>query len=1324
MASQSMIPAIDKLIGRDNFTTWQFAVQAYMEHEGLWSCITGEEKNGDKLVKAKSKLILLIKPINFVHIQRCQSAKEIWDTLKLTFSDSGLTRRVSLIRTLTSTKLTDCANVEEYVQLIMNTAHKLRGIGCDVADEWIGSFMLAGLPDLYAPMIMALENSGTPITADSIKTKLLQDIKSIESSDSSKAFYLSKSKHYKKKGALGGMRSMRTESSSSQNVQNRIQCFSCHQFGHKSFNCPEKKKNELSTQHFVNKTKKGAFVVSSAVLSDNDWFLDSATSFHMSPRNDWIEFPMAKPIDHIVAANNAKLAVKSAGVVNVDVSLNGVNNQVSIDNVLHVPDLSSNLLSISQLCQKGHTVVFKNDGCQIFDRDMEVVATGRHVNNMFLLNVSHNRCFLTEEKNESLLWHRRLGHLNHQDLCKLKTTATGIDFRSTKLVDPCIDCLKGKQSRFPFQKNGTRATKLLELVHSDLCGPMEHFSLGGARYFITFIDDFSRKVFVYFLSSKTGITEVFSSFKALVENQTGCNIQHVQSRSSQIVEDKSGNTIKILRTDNGTEYVNRDFENFLKRCGIRFQTSCPYTPQQNGLAERMNRTLVEKARCMLFGANLDKSYWAEAISTAAYVTNRSPNRNLDAKTPEEIWTGKVPNLSHLKVFGCRAMVHVPKKNRKKFDAKSEEFIFVGYCEETKGFRLIHPTSKKFTKSRDVVFLESQVISDKVNSQVSVSVETDQVVLPFDDAPKEIFVADQSVSGWNFSLDDKINDVTDTENVICAGLSVQVNAPLVDVMPRRSERQPKPKTWPDYITYSAQAIVSDEPQTVEEALSRQDGHLWKQAILDEYDSLLVNDTWELVDLPSDRKAIPCKWVFKTKRDGDGAIERRKARLVIKGFAQREGIDYEETFSPVVRYTSLRYLLSLAAQFDLDIEQLDAVTAFLQGDIEEEIFMVQPKEFAENSKVCRLKKAIYGLKQASRQWNIKLDHALKEIGFHQSTMDPCVYFQINQHKRTYVAIYVDDLMIFSNDIEFKQFLKTELFRRFDMKDLGEAKFCLGLRISRDRANGIIYLDQRRHIVDLLHRFNMIECNSTFLPADCNQKLTIEMCPKTSIEMEMMSSVPYQEAVGSLLYISQGSRPDITYAVHSVSRFNHNPGKAHWEAVKRIMRYLKGTLEAKLSFSKASNSKVSGYCDADWAADLDERRSCTGYAFIKQGGAISWNCKRQPTIALSSAEAEYMSLSACTQEALWFRQLISNLDSSTDNSITILCDNKSAIDLSGSNGYNARTKHIDIRHHFVRQSIQDKLVHVEHVSTDAMLADVLTKPLSKEKHLYCTKGLGMIF
>lgn len=416
---------------------------------------------------------------------------------------------------------------------------------------------------------------------------------------------------------------------------------------------------------------------------------------------------------------------------------------------------------------------------------------------------------------------------------------------------------------------------------------------------------------------------------------------------------------------------------------------------------------------------------------------------------------------------------------------------------------------------------------------------------------------------------------------------------------------------------------------------------------------------------------------------------------------------------------------AVKYDLNILQMDAVTAFIQGDVNEELYMVQPVEFAKGTKVCKLKKALYGLKQASRLWNLKLDRALKEIGFRQMKLDPCVYVSLVGQKRTYLAIYVDDFMIFSNDVNMQNFLKSELHRRFKMNDIGESKYCVGLRITRDRKNGQLFLDQERHILDLLLKFNMADCKPISTPMDPNQRLTKDMSPKTSAEKEEMEKIPYQEAVGRLLYISQGTRPDIAYAVNTVSKFNSSHGKAHWTAVKRIIRYLKGTSNAKLCYSQNGCSVVHGYSDADWASDVDERRSCSGYVFLSQNGAISWSCKRQPTIALSSTEAEYMALSTSGQEALWLRQFqmdLSYLESM--DAMRIFCDNKSAIDLSQKNGYNGRTRHIDIRHHFIRECIQDQKVAVEHIGTELMVADILTKPLASDKHLFCSKGMGMKF
>lgn len=1343
----SVMSSITKLEGRQNFTTWQFAVQAYFKHEGLWKCITGEEEDEDKLIKAQSKLVLMVHPTNFVHIRTCTSAREIWTKLQATFEDSGLCRKVALIRQLTSTRLEACKDVEDYVNTIMTACHKLNDMGNNVSDDWAGTFLLAGLPESYGPMIMAIESSGVAISSDFIKTKLLQEVKSISGADSSRAFY-SKGKYKKRNGG-------NSANSTNTTGDHRIQCFACHQYGHKSNCCPNSKKNQKfsnvnntnNNNNNNNKSRNGLFAgVSTGFVDTEIWCFDSGASYHMSMRDDWMTNKShQKPISDILVANNSSMSVNSVGQILLDVDSNGKCYTVPINDVLHIPDLSINLLSISQIVKRGHKVVFENTGCKVFNCDNEVIVTGRHENNLFILDVNKSHCLVSTTKNDCELWHRRLGHLNMQDLTKLKHgSANGVNFGSSVNFQLCVNCLKGKQFRFPFPAQGSRATAALELIHSDLCGPMEESSLGGAKYFMTFIDDFTRKVFVYFLETKTNVRAIFDQFKMMVERQSGHAIQNVQFSSSKIVSNQPGNVIKILRADNGGEYVNRDLENYLKQSGIRFQTTNPHTPQQNGMAERLNRTIVEKSRCMLFDAELPKEFWAEAVNTAVYLINRSPTRGLNGRTPNEIWSGHVPDLSHLRVFGCKAMVHIPKQRRRKLDPKSRELIFVGYSQETKGYRFIDPVTKKLIKSRDVVFLEHQVI-DKANNNVLVTDGSNEIILNLDDDLSRIEKPLEAQDVVQHSMVDVIDDPTidalidpmydddKTSGLVWhsddddgSGIVVQSSHEqqhLQEPNARRSERVPKPKTWPDFITYSARNGHLGDPETVEEALSRYDGDLWQTAMNDEYNALLANDTWELVDLPSDRKAIDSKWVFKTKRDADGQIVRYKARLVIKGFAQRKFIDFDETYSPVIRYTSLRYLLALAAQHDLDIDQMDAVSAFLQGEVDEEIFMVQPKEYAHGNKVCRLKKAIYGLKQASRQWNKKMDSSLKEIGFIQSKPDPCVYYKLDGQKKTFVGVYVDDFMILSNDALVKRFLKSELQRRFHMKDLGEAKFCLKLRITRDREKGIICIDQERHILDLLAKFNMTDCKPAATPLDPNVKLTTAMSPQTLQQEREMARIPYQEAVGGLLYLSQCTRPDISYAVHTVSKFNANPGKQHWEAVKRIMRYLKGTSTAKLMYSKSGNSNLVGYSDADWANDQDDRRSCTGYVFLKNGGAISWNSKRQPTVALSSAEAEYMAASAAAQEALWLQKVELDCEKSC-HTTNIFSDSNSAIDLATTTGYKARTKHIDIRHHFIRQLVQHKKISLDHIGTEDMVADVLTKSLGKEKHNFCSKGLGMIF
>lgn len=514
------------------------------------------------------------------------------------------------------------------------------------------------------------------------------------------------------------------------------------------------------------------------------------------------------------------------------------------------------------------------------------------------------------------------------------------------------------------------------------------------------------------------------------------------------------------------------------------------------------------------------------------------------------------------------------------------------------------------------------------------------------------------------------------------------------------------------------LLDKDPRSLSEALASNKADKWIQAMKEEYNSLLVNNTWTLVDVPNNKKIIPCKWVYKTKTNESGNITRYKARLVIKGFQQKKGIDYHEIYAPVVRYSSMRYVIGLAAKYNLKIHQMDAVSAFLQGDIEEDIYMSQPPHFEDDSKVCKLNKSIYGLKQASRQWNKKLNSSLLEIGMSRSKVDPCIYYRItNEQDILFLTVYVDDILCFYNNEETAVMIKQKLHEKFHMKDLGEAKCCIGFRICQNSSKNEISLDQSLYIEKILTRFNMSDCKPVYTPCEPNLQLTKAKC-----EEEVEKNIPYHELIGCLLYLSQGTRPDIAYIVNQLSRFNNRPTSQHWIAAKRVLRYLKGTINHRMNFKK-NNQNIIGYCDADWATDTEDRRSCSGYLFIFQGAAISWCSKRQPTIALSSTEAEYMSLAAAIQEAIWLKQLEEDFwPALSDTPMLMYCDNQSAISISGNDIYHARSKHIDVRYHFVREKISNRQVSVRYKNTQDMVADALTKGLHRPKHQAFSEAMGL--
>lgn len=1058
MSSSTNNNLIAKLKGRENFDEWKISAQSYLVIKGLWKNIStapSENATADQLeadLKAKSELTLLIDPQNYSYIADKTTAKSAWESLVDAFEDSGICRKVSLLQQLVSMKLKNCSSMESYVNQMLLLSIKVKKAGFVIGEDIIASLILGGLTANYRPMIMGIENSGKALTVDFVKNILLQEI----SSDASENAFFAKKKFNKQR-----------------------KCFECNELNHIARFCPNREANKKSDNDINSKNDSSkasrAFIASFFVNEQHskDWYFDSGSTSHLTHDVAILENAFQSVKKEVITANKDVMFVESVGDVNETILLNNEPETLRIKNVQYVPNVIANLISVSKIVESVNSVLFHNRGCEVFNADKEVIATGSLINGMFKLDVLRNPdnivCAVKEADDKVLLWHRRLGHLNYRSMCEMRDgSVIGVSFKNnSNVLKNCEICAKGKHARRSFKSSMNHSANLLDMIHADLCGPMEETSIGGAKYFLTFIDDFSHKVFIYFLTSKTEVLSKFIEFKNWAENQ-------VERR------------IKIFRTDNGTEFCQEKVKNICIESGIQHQRTVVYTPQQNGVAERMNRTIVERARCLIFDADLDKSFWAEASNMAVFLINRSTCSFLVDTTPEEVWTGNKVDLTKLKVFGSPVMAHVPKPHRKKWDAKSIKLIFVGYDNDKKGIRCIDPSTKKLIVSTDVIFMEgaSQVNvsnfdddkyrffpefdedNDMTEPQLQQELGPDLGPEP-EDSPNVSIVDLTSLNSTMVDLNASSSSSDDSQIYTDASMldnthdsrvdpTYTTRANVRDILLDGPSSRTRYRTFDLNNHFAIFSFITSDPLTLQEALANEHGDKWQQAIRDEYDSLMKNDTWILTDLPIGKKAIKNKWVFKTKTDNMGNITRHKARLVAKGCSQKPGIDYKETYSPVVRYCSIRYLISVAAQYNLDIHQMDVETAFLQGDLHDEIYMTQPEAYSDgSSKVCKLNKPIYGLKQASREWNMKLSAALNNANYKRSNLDPCIYYRMNENLMIFLAIYVDDLMIFCNDSKMRNELKTTLMKQFKMKDIGLSSYCIGLHISRD--NNGIYIDQ---------------------------------------------------------------------------------------------------------------------------------------------------------------------------------------------------------------------------------------------------------------------------
>jgi hypothetical protein len=522
---------------------------------------------------------------------------------------------------------------------------------------------------------------------------------------------------------------------------------------------------------------------------------------------------------------------------------------------------------------------------------------------------------------------------------------------------------------------------------------------------------------------------------------------------------------------------------------------------------------------------------------------------------------------------------------------------------------------------------------------------------------------------------------------------------------------------------------DAPRTHWEAFSGQDGKYWQDAAQAEIDALTTNGTWELVELPEGRKVVGSRWVFLIKRKADGTIDRYKARLVAKGFSQMPGVDFDQTWAPASRLTSIRAIFAQAAMEGHFIHTVDVNNAYLNGEIEPEyeVYMEQAPGFEiknPNSKgrrwVCRLKKGLYGLKQSGRLWYQKLASELEALGFAQIKSDPAIYIWEKDGIRLIVPVFVDDITITSKSEEKIQWLKDSLAKVFKIKDLGPTTYLLGIKVDYDRENRVMRLSQTQYILDMLARFKMEDCYPVGTPMDPGSGAILTKYVPNKADNKEMKNVPYMNAVGALMYLAIGTRPDIAYTVAKLAQYNSNPGPKHWKAVQHVFRYLKGTKDLKLTYrndgSQISSELFQAYSDADHAGCLDTRRSTSGFVIKMGTGAVSWSAKKQSTVADSSTEAEYISASSAGRDIIWMRTLMKEIGHDISTPSPLMVDNQSALKVLRNPELHGRMKHIDIKMHWIRDAIKRGDITVHFLPTNDMIADIFTKPLPKpavERH-----------
>jgi transposase InsO family protein len=1075
------------------------------------------------------------------------------------------------------------------------------------------------------------------------------------------------------------------------------------------------------------------------------WLIDSGVTSHCT--GDRSIFTSFTPVSKSLSGVGGSPMITGRGNATIRLP-NGSTARLS--GVLMVPGMKTNLLSTQALrVDCGITNREELHGYEFY-KNGRLIAKGTHYGKTSYLTWIREpkALYMTKLIKESAyiaaaggsrvvsarILHRRLGHPGRRRLTQLKNTVQDFEvFGIEDLPDlkDCAVCIKAKKTRLQRRLPATRAKKPLDRVFMDYWGPYRRSgSITGDEYIVTITDDCTRYGWIFLTNTRSSrvLLEKFSKWRKQVERETG-------------------RKLKRVRCDNIPEF--KAFAEQIEKDGIMVEFTTPYTPEQNGVAERMNRTLLAIMRALIFEAGIPKTFWSYAAKTACYIRNRSVIvRPVDGsakkkKTPYELWTGEKLKIAHMRVWGCKCWIH--EQNADKLDPRAIEGVFIGYTDHPSQYLVWVPERKDVIKATNPIFMEDdQQILTPEEPKISDLAElggAQRGGAQQNPPPDETESAAEDSSDEDENLNEDAGEDREAgENqqstsqlgaTTRSGRTVKLTEEMKQSKAQEAERKRKKTATREVADMILEhAMIAKEtaqqegakidqiplPGSYLEAIQHpRYGPKWKEAIQNELNSLGMFQTWKLVKRPLNQPVVSCKWVFLVKYGTDGRPERFKARLVARGFTQQFGVNYEDTFAPVIRFESLRVLFAIAAKEKLVIHLMDAQNAYLNSDLDKELYMDAPEGVAAEGKVCLLLKSIYGLKQSANLWNKKIASMLRSIGFEPTTAEPSIFID---QRGVIIALYVDDLLILAKNESDVKRVKKQIKKAHLMKDIREVSKVLGIRVTRPTNTGFVRIDQSHYIQQILMEFGMENSK----PATTSMDPSIKLDNETSEILSRNDHELYRRIVGKTMFAAIATRIDIALAVNRLSQYLSEPRKVHLQAAKHILRYLKGSPDLGILYRSAGD--LVGYADAAYA-NARKFRSTTGFCYTIGGAPISWTSKRQSITAQSTTEAEYIALSEAGKQAVWLRHLLHTLrkpDVYKKKSTIIYRDNIGSIDLSANPVFHSRTKHIHVRYHAIREYIENSEIRVLHLPTDRMLADGLTKGLDRVKFERMIEGFGL--